>query len=68
MKFIFKSNVTGEKKAIELDDYMIRIQMEDVAYEKLCNCNCEPIGETYVIECDCGDKYEEFELQLGVDE
>jgi hypothetical protein len=61
MKFEFKNPNTGEKKTVNIDDAMIRMQLEEFAYEKLCEC--QPVGETNVIECECAEYYEDFELQ-----
>jgi len=35
-------------------------RMEEFAFEKLCKCECEPVGETNNIECSCSEKYEDF--------
>ena len=62
MEFTFKNPATGEKKIVEVDDYMIRLQMEETAHEILSDCNCEPIGETNVTEYNCAEYYDNFEL------
>ena len=65
MEFVFKNPLTGEKKTVELNDHMIRLQMEDVAHEILSDCNCEPTGETNVTECSCAEYYDDFEMVAG---
>ena len=62
VKFTFKNTNTGEIKTVELSDSMIRIEMEDLAFDALCKCDCQPVGETNVIDCNCEEYYEDFEL------
>ena len=62
MDFKFKNNKTGESKTVSLDDSMIKMQMEDFAFDKLCDF--EPVGESSAIKCNCDEYYEDFELQL----
>lgn len=28
-------------------------------------CNCQPIGETYVVDCRCGDEWEDCNVWIG---
>ncbi len=30
--------------------------------QTICTCDCKPIGETNVVECNCEDYYQEFKL------
>ena len=60
MDFKFKNKQTGEVKVVSIDDAMIRMQLEEFAVEKLCEC--ESVDETNVIECNCQEYYEDFEL------
>ena len=61
MDFEFKNPKTGEKKTVSIDDAIIRIQFEEFAFENLCEC--QPVGATNVVECNCEEYYEDFELQ-----
>ena len=61
MDFIFKHPKSGEVLTVTLADNKIREVMEDEARD-LLRCDCEPIGETNVIECNCCDYFDEFEL------
>ena len=61
MKFKFKHAESGEIREVELPDKFIRESMEDEAYDQL-TCDCEPVGETLVVECDCEGYLEFFEL------
>ena len=60
MDFKFKNKQTGEIKVVSIDDAMIRMQLEEFAAENLCQC--QPVGETNVVECNCQEYYEDFEL------
>ena len=63
MKFHFKDPASEELATVDLDDDFIREQMSEHAFDKLCDCRCEPDApESNVIECVCADKYEKFVL------
>lgn len=38
------------------------VTIEDIL-QNTCTCDCQPIGETNVVECNCQDYYENFELK-----
>lgn len=61
MDFVFKHGKSGELKTISLSEVEIQDKLSDVLLDELC-CDCEPIGETNVVECGCDEYYEEFEL------
>lgn len=61
MDFVFKHPESGEVKTVTIPDATIRLEMEEDARD-LLTCDCEPIGETNVVECNCCDYYDEFEL------
>jgi hypothetical protein len=63
INFIFQHPKSKEK--IISSGYTIEEAMEEGLEEirdKHCRCNCEPTGETNVIECNCEDYYNDFEL------
>lgn len=41
-------------------DDLLKTSIEDIQ-DKTCTCECQPIGETNVVECNCIDYYEQFE-------
>ena len=61
MDFTFKNRKNGKIITVTLADRKIREYMEDDARE-LMGCDCQPIGETNFIECNCSDYYDEFDL------
>jgi hypothetical protein len=61
MKFQFQHPKTGEIREVELSDAQIRTEMEDTARDQV-TCDCEPEGETNVVECNCCEYYDEFVL------
>lgn len=62
MKFKFKHPKSGEIRFIELTPQEIQDQLSDYLHDNL-TCDCEPIGETNVVECSCEDYLCDFELQ-----
>lgn len=42
------------EELLDTDEYEIQ--------SNVCTCDCQPIGETNVIECNCEDYYNDFQL------
>lgn len=61
MEFKFKHEKSGELKKFSLSEEKIQDMIEDELYDML-HCDCQPIGETNVVECNCEDYYEGFVL------
>lgn len=62
MDFNFKHTETGEVMVVSLSDKRIQNLLETELYEMIQECNCQPVGETNVVECGCIDYLEKFEL------
>ncbi len=62
VEFVFEHKVSGETITVSLSVEEIKNDMEDILRDKL-TCDCQPIGETNVIECNCCDYFDEFEIQ-----
>ena len=63
-KFVFRNPNSKEvivSKAYSLDKFLGGLDLEDVR-ENTLRCDCEPIGETNVIDCNCDHYYETFVL------
>lgn len=60
-----KSNISGRvvEGAISARD-LLEIDEQDLV-EKFTICSCQPVGETYVVECNCDLEWEKYELQIG---
>ncbi|WP_325435591.1 hypothetical protein [Pseudomonas nitroreducens] len=54
----------GERHTVTVSRDQVLEQMPDFIFEALCDkfCNCQPVGETNVIECCCDEYAEEFQL------
>ncbi|WKW89004.1 hypothetical protein LSL4_gp153 [Pseudomonas phage LSL4] len=54
----------GECHTITVSREQVINEMPDFLFEALCSkfCNCEPVGETNVVECCCDEYAEEFKL------
>lgn len=63
LKFKFHHKNTGEERFISIDQSDIFEHMEEFLRDKALSCNCEPIGETNVVDCNCEDYLDGFELQ-----
>lgn len=63
MDFTFKHPKTGEVRIVSMSDSAIQQELDrfDVLRD-LLDCGCEPIGETNVVDCNCSDYLDEFEL------
>lgn len=54
----------GERHTVWVSREQVLEQMPDFIFEALCDkfCNCQPVGETNVVECNCDEYAEEFQL------
>ncbi len=54
----------GECHTVTASREQVINEMPDFLFEALCSklCNCEPVGETNVVECRCDEYAEEFKL------
>ncbi|WP_218035005.1 hypothetical protein [Pseudomonas aeruginosa] len=54
----------GESHTVTVSRDQVINEMPDFLFEALCSkfCNCEPAGETNVVECCCDEYAEEFRL------
>lgn len=62
-RFLFANdsgnNVISKPYTIE---QIIQKSIDDI-WEELEECNCQPVGETNVIECACGDRYADYSFK-----
>ncbi|HDG9216763.1 TPA: hypothetical protein PBW31_006679, partial [Pseudomonas aeruginosa] len=54
----------GECHTVTVSREQVINEMPDFLFEALCSklCDCEPVGETNVVECRCDEYAEEFKL------
>ncbi len=64
MSFTYRHPTTNEIKTVVVTRADIEQHMDEQLYEKLSGsiCKCEPIGETNVVECNCDQYIDEFQL------
>ncbi|MBM2884048.1 hypothetical protein JFK97_06560 [Chromobacterium phragmitis] len=64
MEFIYRHPERGQEVTVELSRAEIADRMNEELFEKLVAsfCHCQPVGETNVVECNCSEYGEEFEL------
>lgn len=63
MDFKLKHDKTGEFLEISIPDFEIQELLSDYIYDIAVECDCEPIGETNVVECNCMDFLEGYRLE-----
>ena len=66
MDFYFKHPESGETKVLTLSEKQLADMIDsDALLDKMMEseCNCQPVGETNVVECNCDEYLGEFELQ-----
>ncbi len=63
MDFLFIHSETKEEKIISLTEQTIQNLLEDTLLDMVMTCDCEPVGETNVVECNCEDYLEDFYIQ-----
>lgn len=61
MDFKFKHPKSGEVEEVSIPDAVIRERFEEEARDKI-DCGCKPVGETNVVECNCDEYFDQFEM------
>ncbi|MBI6558098.1 hypothetical protein YA0868_01930 [Pseudomonas syringae] len=63
VSFEFRHPANGEAHTVSVSFEEIAHHMCEVLFEKLCGefCQCEPVGETNVVDCRCDEYADEFE-------
>lgn len=64
LNFQFINTHTAERRTVSLTITEVAKGMEDTLYEKLVAqiCECESVGETNVVDCNCDESGQDFEL------
>lgn len=64
LRFEYRHTKTGETYTVSLSREEVAEQMEQELFDKLTArfCGCEPVGETYVVDCGCDEYADQFEL------
>ena len=64
VQFTFRHPVSGEEVSVFMSLTEIQEKLSDEIYDKLASsvCSCEPIGETNVVDCNCSDHVDEYDL------
>lgn len=71
MSFDFEHPCSKEKRTVALSKQDVFDGMEDYFYDKLGEqiCQCESVGETNVVDCNCDEYVHDFEIvQACLDE
>ncbi|HCL4132386.1 TPA: hypothetical protein N2C61_003493 [Pseudomonas aeruginosa] len=65
VQFTFRHPVSGEEVSVAMSLKEIQENLSNELYDKLAEsvCSCEPVGETNVVDCNCGDHVDDFVLQ-----
>lgn len=66
MEIILISKTTGRTLVTEMTGRQLLETNEDDLVYKMAECDCQPIGETNVIECNCAEEWEKgYTLIVG---
>jgi hypothetical protein len=61
--FVFKHAKTGEEMSSKLYTPLELLDTDlSIINERTCVCDCKPVGETNVVECNCEDYYQDFQF------
>ena len=61
-----KSNSSGRiKRGVITPRRLLEMTGEEDLVEQFTACGCSPIGETYVVECNCDLEWMDYELSIG---
>ncbi|WP_255287657.1 hypothetical protein [Bacillus thuringiensis] len=60
-----KSNVSGRIIEQLYEARQILALHEEELVSEMTSCDCQPIGETNVVECNCDSEWEDYILTLG---
>jgi len=65
LRFEYRHPQSGERHRVTLTKAEAASEVEEELFQKLSShvCSCVPIGETNVVDCNCSDYIDEFELQ-----
>ncbi|MGF2740884.1 acetyltransferase [Bacillus amyloliquefaciens] len=60
-----KSKISGRIKRGSFTARQLLDTYEDDLVCNLTKCDCQPVGETYVVECNCCEEWEEYEVSFS---
>ena len=61
-----KSSISGRiKRGVITPRKLLEMTGEEDLVEQFTACGCSPIGETYVVECNCDLEWMDYELSIG---
>ncbi|MCY8081747.1 acetyltransferase [Bacillus inaquosorum] len=59
-----KSKKTGKVKRGSYSARELLQSNEEDIIDDMTKCDCQPVGETYVVECNCCEEWEEYDLEI----
>lgn len=60
IEIIVKSNISGREKKSSYTARQLIDKSEDEIVDEMTECDCQPIGETNVVECNCADEWDDY--------
>ena len=65
IRVVIKSNISGNVVKTEVSPRTLLNAVDESALiNELTACNCNPVGETFFVECSCDEEWEDAELYL----
>ncbi|UPI13373.1 hypothetical protein [Bacillus phage SBSphiJ7] len=67
IEVIVKSKISGRLKRGLFTARQLLDTYEDDLVCTLTECNCQPVGETYVVDCNCCEEWEDYEITFNIE-
>lgn len=65
IEIVLKSNISQRIVKASYTGRQLMDKSEDEIVDEMGACDCEPVGETYVIGCNCCDEWDNYTLIIG---
>jgi len=62
IEITIKSNLSGREVKASYTARQLINKDEDQIVEEMTICDCQPIGETNITECDCSDEWDDYTM------
>lgn len=65
VELTIKSIKTGKSVKASYTPRQLLDTDEESLVNEMTQCSCQPIGESYIRECNCDEEWEEYNLTIG---
>lgn len=67
IELTLKSNITNRTIKSSYTARQLLDKDEESIVCELTECNCQPVGETNLVECKCDEEWDDYTLVIGSD-